>query len=59
MNSDDGEPATPPGGGALLPCSGTSSSMMTTESPIWISAWATVPPGPGKRMRSVAPNTSA
>ena len=55
-SSEDGEPATPPGGGAWVPRSGTSSSMMTTESPIWISAWATVPPGPGKRMRS-APRT--
>jgi hypothetical protein len=59
MNSEDGAPVTPPGGGALLPCSGDSSSTITTESPIWISAWATVPPGPGKRMRSVAPNTAA
>jgi hypothetical protein len=27
--------------------------------PIWISAWAMVPPGPGNRIRSIAPNTSA
>ena len=34
------------------------SSTMRTESPISISAWATVPSGLGKRIRSVAPNTS-
>lgn len=31
---------------------------MRTESPISISAWATVPSGLGKRIRSVASNTS-
>src|SRR6202790_2641458 len=38
---------------------GDSSSTMITESPISISAWAIVPSGPGKRMRSVAPKISA
>ena len=47
------------GRGALVPRWGSSSSTMTTASPIWISEWAIVPPGPGNRMRSVAPNTSA
>ena len=39
----------PSAGGALVPLSGNSSSRMTTESPIWISACEIVPPGPGKR----------
>jgi len=42
-----------------VPSCGASSAMITTESPIWISAWTMVPPGPGVRMRSVAPNTAA
>jgi hypothetical protein len=46
-------------GGALVPMNGEASSTITTESPISISAWAMVPPGPGNRMRSVAPNASA
>jgi hypothetical protein len=41
-----------------VPRCGSSSSTMTTESPIWISAWAIVPSGPGKRMRSPVPNTA-
>ncbi|MND06955.1 hypothetical protein D3C83_286570 [compost metagenome] len=33
-----------------------SSASMIRESPIWISAWPTDPPGPGMRMISFAPN---
>ena len=58
MNTTTGEPSRPAEGGALVPMNGDASSTMTTESPISISACAIVPPGPGTRMRSVAPNTS-
>jgi len=34
---------------------GTSSASMIRESPIWISAWAMVLPGPSMRNFSVAP----
>ena len=59
MNWYAGVPGRPPAGGALVPRRGSSSSTITTESPIWVSAWAMLPSGPGNRIRSAAPNTSA
>jgi hypothetical protein len=41
-----------------VPVMGDASSIITTESPISISACAIVSPGPGMRMRSVAPKAS-
>src|SRR5215469_2154521 len=45
MNWKTGVPGRPPAGGAAVPRCGSSSSTMTTESPIWISAWAIVRAG--------------
>ena len=36
--------------------SGNSSATITTESPIFISAWPTLPSGPGMRNISFAPS---
>ena len=50
-------PAEPPSAsGDFAPISGTSSPSITRESPIWISACATFPSGPGMRIFSFAPN---